>query len=280
LGEKDSEPDINHWIKLGKTIFKRMDEFDGFVVTHHVHSLLQSACALSYMLQNVTKPVVFTGSQIPFTLAGKKMSKKIMKKYKGLGIKANLINALQIAIQGPADVSVMFGNKLVRANQAHITKSLSMNLFDAPLKAVLATIDFGIKISEHARSNAKDSPVCNTDFDDNVSVVDFNSEQNEDYLKWVLEKKPSGIIILTHNPESALELLKKLIPASYDMPIVVYTDVPFSDKNNSEFIFIENMTFEATLMKLKWALGQTKDRKEIDLLMKKDIASELLEEEE
>ncbi|MFA6271999.1 MAG: asparaginase domain-containing protein [Patescibacteria group bacterium] len=280
LGEKDNEPDLSHWTKLGKIIADRIDEFDGFVVTHHVHSLLAAACALSFMLLNVSKPVVFTGSQIPYMLAKKKTDKKILKKYKGLGIKANLINALQIAIQGPAEVSIMFGNKLVRANQAHITKSLSLNLFDAPLKAVLATIDFGIKISEHAHTGDKDALKFSANFDDNVSVVDFNSEQNADYLKWVLEKKPNGIIIQTHNPESALALLDNLIPVSYDMPILIHTDIPYSHSASASYIFIDNMTFEATVMKLKWALGQTNNRKKIAVLMKENIASELLEGEE
>ncbi|MFA6525762.1 MAG: asparaginase [Patescibacteria group bacterium] len=280
LGEKDNEPDLNHWIKLGKIIAGRLNEFDGFVVTHHVHSLLPGACALSFMLQNLSRPVVFTGSQIPLMLSKKNINKKILKKYKGLGIKANLINALQIAIQGPSEVSIMFGNKLVRANQAHITKNLSLNLFDAPAKAVLATIDFGIKISEHNQTEKKDALILNANFDDNVSVVDFNSEQNVDYLKWVLEKKPSGIIIQTHNPESALELLDKLIPDSYDMPILIYTDIPYANSGNASYILIDRMTFEATLMKLKWALGQTKNRKKIAVLMKENIASELLEGEE
>lgn len=279
LGEKDNEPDLNHWIRLGKIIADRIDEFDGFVVTHHVHSLLQSACALSFMLQNIQKPVVFTGSQIPYMLAKKKTDKKILKKYKGLGIKANLINSLQIAIQGPAEVSIMFGNKLVRANQAHITKSLSLNLFDAPLKSVLATIDFGIKISEHTHAGSKEDLVLSNNFDDNVSVVNFNSEQNADYLKWVLEKKPSGIIVQTHNPESALELIDNLIPASYDLPIVVHTDIPYTTAN-ATYIVVDNMTFEATVMKLKWALGQTTNVKKVASLMKENIASELFEGEE
>ena len=40
LGEKDREPNLNNWLEAGNIIASKMDEFDGFVITHHVHSLL------------------------------------------------------------------------------------------------------------------------------------------------------------------------------------------------------------------------------------------------
>ncbi|MBU1075281.1 asparaginase, partial [Patescibacteria group bacterium] len=280
LGEKDKEPGLNHWIKMGKIIADKMDEYDGFVVTHHVHSLLQASCALSFMLGNLSKPVVFTGSQIPLTLSKTKTTRKILKKYKGLGIKANLINALQIAIQGPSEVSIMFGNKLVRANQAHVTKSLSLNLFNAPTRAVLATIDFGIKISESARQIKRGAFKFKGLFDDNVSLANFYADQNIEFLKWVLEKKPSGVIIQSHDLDTTAELLKKSLPKNLSTPILIHTDTPFSDNDNSYFQIISNMTFEATLLKLKWVLGQTKNRKQIANLMRENVALELFEEGE
>ena len=280
LGEKDKEPNLNHWIKTGKIIAGKIDEFDGFVVTHHVHSLLQASCALSFMLQNLPKPVVFTGSQIPLTISKAKTSKKILKKYKGLGIKANLINALQIAIQGPSEVSIMFGNKLVRANQAHITKSLSLNLFNAPTRAVLATIDFGIKISESARPERKGTFKFRALFDDNVALANFYADQNIEFLKWVLEKKPSGVIIQSHDLDTTAGLLKKSFSGGFTIPILVHTESQLSSNTAERFTVINNMTFEATVMKFKWALGQTNDKKQIDKLMKENIALEIIEEGE
>lgn len=280
LGEKDKEPNLIHWKKMGEIIADKIDEFDGFVVTHHVHSLLQASCALSFMLQNLSKPVVFTGSQIPLTISKVKTSKKILKKYKGLGIKANLINALQIAIQGPSEVSIMFGNKLVRANQAHITKSLSLNLFNAPSKATLATIDFGIKISESARQENKGTFKLEALFNDNVSVANFYTDQNAEFLKWVFSKKPSGVIIQSHDIDSTIELLNKSFPKYSNIPILIHTESHLSPNTTKQITVISNMTFEATVMKFKWALGQTKDKKQIAKLMKENAALEIIEEGE
>ena len=56
---------VNEWNKIGQAIADRYDQFDGFVVLHGTDTMAYSASALSYMLENLDKPVVFTGAQIP-----------------------------------------------------------------------------------------------------------------------------------------------------------------------------------------------------------------------
>ena len=66
---KDSsniDPDV--WVKMAETIEENYDDFDGFVVLHGTDTMAYSASALSFMLENLSKPVIFTGSQLPIGL--------------------------------------------------------------------------------------------------------------------------------------------------------------------------------------------------------------------
>ena len=63
IDSSDVEPSF--WQSLASLIQKRYDDYDGFVVLHGTDTMAYSASALSFMLENIAKPVVFTGSQLP-----------------------------------------------------------------------------------------------------------------------------------------------------------------------------------------------------------------------
>ncbi|PIY96624.1 MAG: hypothetical protein COY66_03770 [Candidatus Kerfeldbacteria bacterium CG_4_10_14_0_8_um_filter_42_10] len=277
LGEKETEVNIDHWIKAGKIVANHIREFDGFIVAHHTSSLLYGACAFSFMLQNLPKPVVFTGSQIPVNL-GQEANKKLFKKYKGLGIKANLINAIQVASHGPAEVSIIFGNKLVRANQAIKEKGLNINLFDAPAPAVLGNIDFGIKIEDQNIKKARVPFAFKPDFEKKVSVVSLYQEESSDLLEWVTNKKPKGLVIQMQQSSLSQSQIKKITELQKSIALVVHTTNPFIKKERPNLLIVDYMTPEATLMKFMWALGRTKNMKEIKKILEQGIAKEIGEE--
>ena len=63
IDSSEVEPGI--WIKLARTIYKHYDEFDGFVILHGTDTMAYTASALSFLLQNLAKPVILTGAQLP-----------------------------------------------------------------------------------------------------------------------------------------------------------------------------------------------------------------------
>lgn len=109
------------WIKLVKIIEENYDDFDGFVVLHGTDTMAFTASAVSYMIENLKKPVVFTGSQLPIGII----------RTDG---KENLITAIEIAstyVEGKPlvpEVSVYFEYKLFRGNR---TTKLSASHFNA-----------------------------------------------------------------------------------------------------------------------------------------------------
>ena len=66
LDSSDIGPEI--WVRMAEIIYKNYHQYDGFVILHGTDTMAYSASALSFMLDNITKPVIFTGSQLPINV--------------------------------------------------------------------------------------------------------------------------------------------------------------------------------------------------------------------
>jgi len=126
------------WIKIVKAIENEYENFDGFVVLHGTDTMAYSASAVSFLIENLTKPVIFTGSQIPLGLIR-------------TDAKENLITALEIASAKNADgtpkvpeVSIYFEFKLYRANRTFKFSTSHFNAYMSPNYSLLA--EAGVKI--------------------------------------------------------------------------------------------------------------------------------------
>ena len=120
IDSSDVEPSL--WTRLASLIRERYDQYDGFVILHGTDTMAYSASALSFMLEGLTKPVIFTGSQLPIGIP----------RTDG---KENLISAVEIAAAKDGDgharvpeVSIYFDSRLMRGNR---TSKLSAEDFNA-----------------------------------------------------------------------------------------------------------------------------------------------------
>lgn len=132
------------WIKIVKEIEKEYDRYDGFVVLHGTDTMAYSASAVSFMIENLKKPVIFTGSQIPLGLIR-------------TDAKENIITALEIASakkeNGSAlvpEVSIYFEFKLYRANRTFKFSTSQFNAYMSPNYSFLA--EAGVKIEYHTNA--------------------------------------------------------------------------------------------------------------------------------
>jgi L-asparaginase len=157
-------PDL--WIKLAHIIEQNYENHTGFVVMHGTDTMSYSASALSYMLENLYKPVIFTGSQLPIgTLR--------------TDGKENLISAIEIAAatqNGEAlvpEVCVFFQNKLYRGNRTVKNNSENFNAFISPNYPTLANAGVRIKYNYeaiHYPAQKRKLKVYNG-FDDNIAIL-------------------------------------------------------------------------------------------------------------
>lgn len=108
------------WQHIADDIRDRYDQYDGFVILHGTDTMAFTASALSFMLENLGKPVIVTGSQIP--LAELRSDGQI-----------NLLNALYVAANYPInEVSLFFNNRLYRGNRTTKAHADGFNAFASP----------------------------------------------------------------------------------------------------------------------------------------------------
>src|SRR5574344_385011 len=131
IDSSDAQPEF--WIDLARLIKKEYANYDGFVVLHGTDTMSFTASALSFMLENLEKPVVFTGSQLPIG----------MLRTDG---KENLISSIEIAAAKGADgtavvpeVCIFFENLLLRGNRTTKINAENFNAFRSYNYPSLAT---------------------------------------------------------------------------------------------------------------------------------------------
>lgn len=135
LDSSDMQPSF--WLELAEVIERNYEEFDGFVVLHGSDTMAYTASALSFMLENLNKPVVFTGSQLPIG----------MVRTDG---RENFINAIEIAAAREVDtpvvpeVTICFENRLYRGNRASKFNAENFKAFLSGNFPLLAEV--GVKI--------------------------------------------------------------------------------------------------------------------------------------
>jgi L-asparaginase len=117
-----SEMNLTHWSKIAETVFENYVKYDGFVILHGSDTMAYTASALSFMLQNLAKPIILTGSQLPIGTI----------RTDG---KENLITSIEIAasknMKGESlikEVAIYFEYSLYRGNR---TSKVSANEFQA-----------------------------------------------------------------------------------------------------------------------------------------------------
>ncbi len=137
-----SEMNPARWVELAEIIGKNYEAFDGFVVLHGSDTMAYTASALSFMLENLNKPVIFTGSQLP------------------LGVlrtdgRENFITAIELAAATEdntpliPEVCIYFENSLTRANRTIKYNAENFNAFVSPNYPVLADVGVYIKYNKH-----------------------------------------------------------------------------------------------------------------------------------
>jgi L-asparaginase len=155
-----------HWQTLGKIIFQNYETHDGFVVLHGTDTMAFTASALSFMLEGLKKPVIFTGAQLPISEPRS-------------DARENLITALEIASAKKDDTSLVpevciyFDYELLRGNRSKKVESMQFDAFDSGNYPPLAKA--GVKIDYNFAFIRSDDDVkklsLRSKIDTNISIL-------------------------------------------------------------------------------------------------------------
>lgn len=190
IDSSDMEPSL--WAKLVKIIHYNYDNFDGFVILHGTDTMAYTASALSFMLENLNKPVILTGSQLPIGVL----------RTDG---KENLITSIEIAAAKYPDgravvpeVCIFFENLLLRGNRTTKVNAENFNAFRSFNYPPLATVGIHIKYAyDRIKKADPDVPMHpHLAFDTNVMVLTIFPGMQESLVKCALQTPGLKAVVL------------------------------------------------------------------------------------
>ncbi len=284
IDSSNMNPEI--WIKLAKMIGDTYDKYDGFVILHGSDTMAYTSSALSFLLENLNKPVVLTGSQLPIG----------MIRTDG---KENLITALEIAAAktengNPVvpEVSVYFEYRLHRGNR---TSKVSATNFDAFLSGnypLLAEAGVSISYNHSAIRKINDKKLIVHDkLNNDILILKIHPGINPNYLDSMAEiKNLKGIILETFGSGNAttekyfIDFIKKMIAKNviilnctqcYSGSVTMGKYETSIQLKDAGVISGGDMTTEAAVTKMMLLLSKDENLAQIKQLFEKDFCGEI-----
>ncbi|MBP3235435.1 MAG: type I asparaginase [Bacteroidales bacterium] len=286
IDSSDVEPSM--WQKLADLIKERYDDYDGFVILHGTDTMAYSASALSFMLENLSKPVVFTGSQLPIGVP----------RTDG---KENLVSAVEIASARDSighsivpEVSIYFNSKLLRGNRSTKTSSEAFSAFSSPNFPSLAEAGISIKYDLGAirRPDFWEEPLkISTELDTRVSILKIHPGITPQVMRYFLCGPETRAVILetygsgnapskqwfTDIIREASEMGKIIMNVTQCLSGTVDMSIYATGKALKELGVIsgQDITTEGALGKLFYLMGKSKDNECVKKRLGENLQGEI-----
>lgn len=280
-----SQFNIGHWQQMATEIERRYNDFDGFIIIHGTDTMAYTASALSFVFENLTKPIVLTGSQLPIS-------------HTRTDAVTNFSNAIHIAASSAFglpvinEVSICFNDKVFRGNRCTKASTNDFEGFTSPNYPALAELEESIKVNTKSLwQNGREKFNCNSNFNPNVLVLTLFPGIRTDLLtKLVEDSDVDGIIIKTFgsgNAPCSPQFLDVLKNAKDQGTFVMFITQCLQGsvhlgKYAASNIFKEigvisgyDITTEAALSKMMWVLAQKITKKEQEKLLLSNIRGEI-----
>lgn len=280
-----SEMAPKHWVEIAEIIGDKYEQYTGFVILHGSDTMAYTASALSFMFENLSKPVILTGSQLPIGFI------------RSDG-RENLLSAIEIAAAHRKnrpiiqEVAIYFEYYLYRGNRSTKFNAEQFEAFDSPNYPVLA--EAGVNIRYFDNLPTKHNPnkfVIHKHFSNEVISIKLFPGINSSYIKTILSlENLKGVIIETFGSGNAPinEMFIGLLKSAIARGVIIcnVSQCLKGSVNQGQYetsIILEkigvisghNMTFESAITKLMYLIGQGYSNSKVKTLFQKNIRGEL-----
>ena len=269
-----------HWLMMAACIKEHYEEYDGFVLTHGTDTMAYTAAALSYLVQESPKPIIFTGAQKPIG-------------FDSTDSKINLLDAFRCATEDLPGVSIVFNNKVIPGTRAKKTRSKSFQAFSSINYPYLGVLRDGTLL-RYIRPECGERPVFYDALNTKVALLKLTPGATREMADFLLERNDALIIEsfgVGGLPEEGgfYECLEQWMEKGRIVVLTTQVENEGSDlgvyhvgyrlKRDLKVLEAYDMTTEAVVAKLMWILGQTRDRQEIERRFYTPVAKDILWEQ-
>ena len=271
---------VSDWNSIANIIQDNYLKYDGFVVLHGTDTMSYTASALSFMFENLSKPVILTGSQIPLN--------EIRN-----DAKDNLITSIIIASEGIAnEVCIYFGGNLIRGNRSTKYSSDGLIAFVSPNYPLLGEAAINIHYYNNNTHHTNDTESLYVQYLDEIPIAVIKVYPGIDfrYYHEILNSNYRGVIIETFGagniPGGSSNILSSIDPVNNETIYVICSQCPAGSVIIGQYeasaildaigsVSGRDMTTEAAMAKLYYLLSKGYSRTEVIQLMNKNLRGEL-----
>lgn len=270
-----SEVTPEHWVRIAETIHQHYDAFEGFVVIHGTNTMGYTAAALSFALRDLSKPIVFTGSLLPINDLGSDG-------------RMNIVFAIRAALLDIAEVCIVLGPKVLRGCRAKKAQQSIMQTFDSPLFPPLAEFDTAVHLHPWRTVRRKRRLLYAPSFNPHIVSITLHPGMPLTFFDAMLGVKPHGIVLRAYGlgmlPDELFPWVRKV--TDQEIPLLITSQLLkgsidlhlYRKQLTLEQLGVisgKDMTYECAVVKLMWALTQTKNSRKLRELLERNLVGEM-----